>query len=219
MQFSIAAAGHSLFAALVPPAIGEGDIIRAIVRLVAATRANEVGETVIVRAARTARFGLLEIAETTPADGYIVRLAFDIEIAIAAILEITVIDPHLRSFVQTEIIPSVAVIGTRSLEREIAEEEVTAFEVEDAGIGLVLLVADEFDTRQRHDGEVGAVGTDVVGNRNIPGDDDNTVALAERALEFALAGNECGSSVTSTRNSVTGIAPGRGSAVVDGRER
>ena len=188
MELAVAATGHTLFASFVPPAESIRDVIRAISGFVAAARADEVGEAVVVRSSRTAGFRLFEVTETTPCYRNIVRCAFDIEVAVTAVLKIAVIDPYIRGFVETEVVPSVTVVCTGTLKGQIAQKEVVAFQIQNTRIVLVLLGRDQFLARQCHDGQVRLVRTDVVCNGDVFGDENHSVAFAQSGDQFAFAG-------------------------------
>ena len=95
-----------------------------------------------------------QITETTPGHGDIICCTFDIEVSIATVLEITVIHPNIRGFVQTKVVPTITVKRTRTLEDDIANDDVVSFEIQDTRFGCVLLIRYQLFTRQRHDSQV-----------------------------------------------------------------
>ena len=96
----IAASGHTLLATFVPPAETVGDVIRPVSRFVGTAGTYEIGETVVICSAGTARFGRLQITETTPRNGDIVRLTLDIKVSVHTVLEIAVVDPYILGAIE-----------------------------------------------------------------------------------------------------------------------
>ena len=205
-----------MLATLVPPAKTIGYVVGAIGRFVVGARTDEIGETVVVRSTRTSGSGRFEIAEATPCDGDVVRSSFDIEIAVATVLEVAMIDPYVGGFVQTEVVPPVAVVGARSFERKVAQQQVTALQIQDTGLVFVLLVGNQFFARQRHNSQVGLVRADMVCNGDILRDNNHAVAFAQRGDQFALGLNQRRRSIASAGDRRSGVSPRGGSTVVNG---
>ena len=215
MQLAVAASGHSLLASLIPPAKTICYVIGAIIGLIAATRSNEVGAPVVIRpflAFRVAEVTFscacrFEIAETTPCDGDIIGFAFDIEVSVAAVLKIAVIDPYIGGFVETEIVPSVTVVRTGTLKGQIAQQEVIAFQIQNTRFFLVLLGGDQFLARQCHDGQVAFVRTDVVGDGDVLCDQNHAVVFAQSRYQFAFVRYFNRGSVSASGHVCTGVSP------------
>jgi purine nucleoside phosphorylase len=70
--------------------------------------------------------------EATPRDGDVVGESLVVEIAVATVLEIAVVNPCLCNAVEAEVIPSVAVVSARTYEGEVAQDDVagTFLEIE-----------------------------------------------------------------------------------------
>ena len=129
----------------------------------------------VVRSARTACFWCFEVTETAPGDADVVALAFDVEVAVTAVLEIAMVHPHVLRTVEAQVVPTVAVVRARTLKSEVAQQQVTALQIQDTGLVLVLLVGNQFLARQRHDRQVALVRADVIGDGDVLRNDDDAV--------------------------------------------
>ena len=206
MQFAVAAAGHTLLATFVPPAKTIGYVVGAIGRFVVGARTDEIGETVVVRSTRTSGSGRFEIAEATPCDGDVVALAFDVEVAVAAVLKIAMVHPHVLRAVEAQVVPTVAVIRSRTFERQVAQQQIAAFQIQDTRVVFVLLVGNQFLARQRHNSQVGLVRADMVCNGDILRDNNHAVAVLECVLELTLGLHQGRRSIASAGD-ITSISP------------
>ena len=71
--------------------------------------------------------------EAAPSDCHIVRLVVAIEIAVDAVLEITMVDPYVLARLKRQVVVAVDIVGTSALEGHVAHDEVLAtFDEHDA---------------------------------------------------------------------------------------
>ncbi len=117
MEGGVAASCHTLDAAFVPKAVRPCHVVGTVGGFVAAAGAYEVGEAVVVGSTRAACFRGLEIAEAAPGDGDVVGVAAIVEVAVATVLEVAMVDPAIGYAVETEIVVTIAVVGTWTYER------------------------------------------------------------------------------------------------------
>ena len=175
MQFTVTASGHTLLASFVPPAEAVCDIVCSVCGFVRGAGADQVGEPVVICAAGTTRFRSFQVAETTPGDADVVALAFDVEVAVTAVLEIAMVHPHVLCAVEAQVVPTVAVVRSGTFERQVAQQQVTALQIQDTGLVFVLLFGNQFLARQRHDRQVTLVRADVIGDGDVLRNDDDAV--------------------------------------------
>ena len=80
----------------------------------------------IVGTARTTRPWCDKITETAPGDTDVIGSRIDIEVAITTILEITMIYPYISTLLHGEIVLSIDIISSWSLEGKVAQDDILA---------------------------------------------------------------------------------------------
>ena len=118
-------ARHALATSFVPPAAGKCSVQVTFVGGRVAS-SPEVAVAMVVASARATCLGVDEIVEAAPSDCHIVRLVVAIEIAVDAVLEITMVDPSVLARLKCQVIVAVDVVGTSALEGHVAHDEVLA---------------------------------------------------------------------------------------------
>lgn len=118
MYLAVAHHGHTLLAAFVPEAIGEGDVQVERVLHLPVGGADEVGIAVIV--------GALRIAKTAPGDGDKVALLGDVEVAIHAIDEFAMIHPKVGGAYAGDEVGTAHIQCAGANETKVAENDVLA---------------------------------------------------------------------------------------------
>ena len=124
VQTCVAAAQHSLHAAFVPPAVGPGHVISAVAGLVLAARSEQIAESVVIRAAAPACFGLFQVAESAKGHRYIIRFAFVVKVSVASVLKVAVVYPCVGHSVKAEQVPAVAVVCAGAHKSQIAQNDI-----------------------------------------------------------------------------------------------
>ena len=160
MYLAISHSWQTLLAAFIPPAVGKSNLQLAFIAgsLVAAT--NQIGKTMIVGTAGTTSPWCDKITETAPGDTDVIGSRIDIEVAITTILEITMIYPHISTLLHGEIVLSIDIISSWSLEGKVAQDNILA--VFDAEYTRIVCIASmcgirQGRTRQSVNGLVGCI--------------------------------------------------------------
>ena len=158
MQIAVTATHHTLFASVVPPAVGPGDVICSVAWLVGRGRTQQIGETVVSRATGSAGLRGFQVPETAPTNRHIICSRFIIKIAVTAVLKIAVIHPCVCYILETQQIPSIAVIRTGAHKGEVTDDEVAeTLDVQYTRSRFVLLQTRQRHARQTHQRHVRAV--------------------------------------------------------------
>lgn len=133
MHFSETDAGHAFHATFIPPAVGKGRVEITVVGRTVAT-APKVTEPMVVAASRPTSFRGDQVMEAAPGNTDIIGLVITVEVSVNAILEVAMVDPDMVATLQGQVIIAIDVIGSGSLEGEIAEDDIAAaFHEKDAG--------------------------------------------------------------------------------------
>ena len=158
MQIAVTATYHTLFASVVPPAVRPGDVICSVAWLVRRGRTQQIGETVVSRAAGSAGLRGFQVSETAPTNRHIICSRFIIKIAVTAVLKIAVIHPCVCYILETQQIPSIAVIRSGAHKGEVTDNEVAeTLDIQYTRTRFVLLQTRQRHARQTHQRHVRAV--------------------------------------------------------------
>ena len=143
-------------ATLIPPTVGKCDIQVPWVFRAGIAAADEIGETMVVRTARTSSLGVYQITKPAPCYGDIVGTIVDVEVSIYAILEIAMVHPDIMSVLNEEIVVAIYVVSTRSLERHVSKDDVLAVvgKLQDSRVLFCLIHVDKRGSWQSDDGFV-----------------------------------------------------------------
>lgn len=126
VYLSEAHTGHTLVATLIPPAVGKGGAQMSAVFGIVVAAAPKAAVAMVGRTARTTGVWLDEIAETAPSDGYMVGAVVAVEVAVYPILEVTVVYPDIVGILELQVIVTINVISSRTLESKVTQDDVPA---------------------------------------------------------------------------------------------